>query len=62
MEHRLDIILKLQIKKVPKTVEMIIQNFTLMNLLQLILCHIPWLIVEFFNLVHAKFTCDDRKM
>jgi len=57
MKHSLDIILKFQIKKVSMTVEMILQNefsnkMMLLNLLQLILCHIHLLIVLLFFLMN----------
>jgi hypothetical protein len=52
------VILKFKLKKCQWEFNMMI----LMNLLELILCHIYQLIIVFLNQIHTVFTCDDRKM
>ena len=63
MEHRLDITLKFQFIKVSMTVKMINQcddfhEFIGINSLQ----NVPMLSVAFFNFIHSKFSCNERKI
>ena len=56
------VILNVKLKKCQWESKWLFKMITLMDLLELILCHICQLIVVFLDLIHAVFTCDDRKM
>ena len=60
-EQRL-VILKFKLKKCQWGQKWLFNLIILINLSELIICHIRQLIVVFFNLIHALFICDNRKM